>query len=150
MWKLMEHSSDSYWSILKFASLHDIIKYILPYHFCFESSWYQFLLINRFDYFLKLYTKWKIVKSWCSASIQYFTFLIRKILKSLIFLPRNKQMMQKIRSKSRNKITCNFHGLHKAVKGNDKQNLCEQRQFQGIQRSSLMDRFLIEIHKYFY
>ena len=58
--------------------------------------------------------------------------------------------MQKIRSKSSNKITCNFLGLHKAVTENDKQNLCEQRQFQGIQRSSLMDRFLIEIQKYFY
>ena len=42
-------------------------------------------------------------------------------------------MMQKIRSKSSNEITCNFHGLHKAVTENDKQNLCEQRQFQGIQ-----------------
>ena len=59
-------------------------------------------------------------------------------------------MMQKIRSKSSNEITCNFHGLHKAVTENDKQNLCEQRQFQGIQRSSLMDRFLIEIWNYFY
>ena len=53
--------------------------------------------------------------------------------------------MQKIRSKSSNEITCNFHGLHKAVTENDKQNLCEQRQFQGIQRSNLMDQFLIEI-----
>ena len=58
--------------------------------------------------------------------------------------------MQKIRSKSSNEITCNFRGLHKAVTENDKQNLCEQRQFQGIQRSSLMDRFLNEIQKYFY
>ena len=58
--------------------------------------------------------------------------------------------MQKIRSKSSNEITCNFLGLHKAVTENDKQNLCEQRQFQGIQRSSLMDRFLMEIQKYFY
>ena len=59
-------------------------------------------------------------------------------------------MMQKIRSKSSNEITCNFLGLHKAVTENDKQNLCEQRQFQGIQQSNLIDLFLIETHKYFY
>ena len=59
-------------------------------------------------------------------------------------------MMQKIRSKSSNGIMCNFHGLHKAVTENDKQNLCEQRQFQGIQRSSLMNRCLIAIQRYFY
>ena len=50
-------------------------------------------------------------------------------------------MMQKIRSKSSNKITCNFHGLHKAVTENGKQNLCEQRQFRGIQQSNLIDLF---------